>query len=103
MADKANTASQDEQAVQAPNLDIFISFFPIECTGISKQVDEADSNASVDVQDERILLRRRHFLDGEGVVEEGVAREVLLHVLLHELDTKVRIVHRLDLVANTTD
>jgi len=32
-----------------------------------------------------------------------VAGEVLHHVLLHELNTEIRVVHALDLVANTTD
>ena len=51
----------------------------------------------------RILLRRRHLLDGERVVEQTVAREVLAHVLLHELDTQIRVVDALDLVADTAD
>ena len=51
----------------------------------------------------RVLLRGRDLLDGKRVVEQAVAREVLLHVLLHELDTEIRVVHALDLVADTAD
>ena len=51
----------------------------------------------------RVLLRGRDLLDGERVVEQAVAREVLLHVLLHELDTEIRVVDALDLVADTRD
>ena len=103
VTNEANATSKDEQAVQAPDPNILVGFFPGKCTGISEQVDKADGNATVDVQDERILLRCRHLLDGECVIEKGVAREVLLHVLLDQLDSKIRIIHRLDLVANTTD
>lgn len=103
VTNETDTASEDEQAVQAPNLNVLISFFPGKCTRISEQVDEADGNATVDVQDERILLRCRHLFNSKRIVEEGVAREVLLHVLLDELNTKIRVVHRLDLVTNATD
>ena len=51
----------------------------------------------------RVLLRGRDLLDGERVVEQAVAREVLADVLLDKLDTQVRVVHTLDLVANTRD
>ena len=50
-----------------------------------------------------ILLRRRHLLNSEGIVEKTVAGEVLLDVLLDELDTKIRVVNTLDLVADTTN
>ena len=51
----------------------------------------------------RVLLRGRDLLDGERVVEQAVAREVLLHVLLYELDTEIRVVDALDLVADAAD
>lgn len=50
-----------------------------------------------------ILLRRRHLLNSEGIVEKTVAGEVLLDVLLDELDTKIRVVNTFDLVADTTN
>jgi hypothetical protein len=34
-----------------------------------------------------IFLGRGDFLDGEGIIKERVAREVLTHVLLDKLDT----------------
>ena len=103
MTNKPNAPSKHKQPVQASNLDILISFFSRERTRISKQVDKADGDASVDVQDKGIFLRCGHFLDGESVIEEGVAGEVLLDVFFDELDTQVRVVHRLNLMANTTD
>ena len=50
-----------------------------------------------------ILLGGGHPLDGKGVVEQAVAREVLANVLLHELDTEIRVVVALDLAADTAD
>jgi hypothetical protein len=71
-------------------------------TRISKQVDKADGNVSVNIQDENIFLCCGQTLDGEGIIEEGVAGEVLLDVFFDKLDTQVWVVHRLDLMANTT-
>jgi hypothetical protein len=49
------------------------------------------------------LLGGGTLLDGESVVEQAVAGEVLAHVLLHELDTEIRVVDTLDLVTDTAD
>jgi hypothetical protein len=50
-----------------------------------------------------ILLGGGDLLDGKSVVEQAVAGEVLAHVLLDELNTEIRVVHALDLVADTAD
>ena len=50
-----------------------------------------------------IVLGSGDLLDGEGVVEQAMAREVLAHILLHELDTEIGVVDALDLVADTAD
>ena len=50
-----------------------------------------------------IPLGSGDLLDGEGVVEQAMAREVLAHILLHELDTEIGVVDALDLVADTAD
>jgi len=50
-----------------------------------------------------ILLRGSNLLDSEGVIEQAVAREVLTNVLLDQLDTQIRVVDALDLVANAAD
>ena len=84
-------------------LDVLICLVRSKGTTVAQEVDEANSNAAIDVEDERVLLRRRDLLDGERVVEQAVAREVLAHVLLDKLDTQVRVVHALDLVADTAD
>jgi hypothetical protein len=55
---EADAASKNEQVVEAPNPDAFIGF---EGTQISEHVDEGDGNATVNVQDEGIFLRRCHL------------------------------------------
>ena len=84
-------------------LDVLVSLLRRERTAVAEQVNEADSNAAIDVQDEGILLRRRDLLDRERIVEQAVAREVLAHVLLDELDTELRVLYALDLVTDTAD
>ena len=84
-------------------LDVLVSLIGRERATVAEEVDEADGDASIDVEDERVLLRRRDLLNRERVVEQTVAREVLADVLLDKLDTQVRVVHALDLVADTAD
>ena len=84
-------------------LDVLVSLIGRERATVAEKVDEADGDASIDVEDERVLLRRRDLFNRERVVEQAVAREVLAHVLLDKLDTQVRVVHALDLVADTAD
>ena len=85
------------------HLDVLVRLLGRERPAVAEQVDEADRDAAVDVQDELVLLRRRHLLDCERIVEQTVRGEVLADVLLDELDTKIRVVDALDLVADTRD
>jgi len=103
MADKTDAATEDEQAVEDTNLDVLVGFFSSEGTAIPKEVNKTDGNASVDVEDKSILLCGCHLFHSEGVVEEGVRREILVDKLLYEFDTEVGVVDALDLVPNTTD
>lgn len=125
MTDESNASSKNEQSVQGTDLDVLIGFFAGESTAITEQVDEADGDASIDVQDElkrrgievseeprgvnkesetySILLGSGDLLNSQSVVEESVTGEVLGDVLLDELDTQIGVVDALDLVANTRD
>ena len=88
VTDEADTASEHEQAIQCADLNVFLGFFGSERTAIAEEVDEAHSDASVDVEDElktsksdgrrenwwggktySVFLRSGHFLDGKGVVQ----------------------------------
>jgi hypothetical protein len=51
----------------------------------------------------RVLFGCGDFLNSEGIVKQTVAREVLTHIFLNKLDTKIRIIDTLDLVANARD
>src|SRR5436190_1675192 len=50
-----------------------------------------------------VLPGRRHLLDAQRVIQQTVTRKVLRDVLLDEFDTKIRIVHALDLMSYTRD
>ena len=84
-------------------LDVLIGLVGGEGAAVAEQVDEADGDAAVNVEDQVVLLRGCHRLDSERVVEQAVAREVLAHILLHKLHTQIRVVDALDLVPNAAD
>lgn len=48
-----------------------------------------------------IFLGSSHLLDSERIIKQRVTREVFDHILLHELNTEIRVIHALDLVSNT--
>ena len=52
VADEANGATEDEEAVQGANLDVLVRLLGRECAGVAQQVDEADGDAAIDVEDE---------------------------------------------------
>jgi hypothetical protein len=103
VADEANAASEDEETIESTNADIFVCFFSAKGTAVSQEINETDSNAAIDVEDEGILLGSGDLLNSKRVVEQRVAGEALIHVVLNELDTQIRVVDALDLVADTTD
>lgn len=52
VANETNAATQHKQAVERANLDVLVSFFAGEGPAIAKQVDKADGNAAVDVENQ---------------------------------------------------
>jgi hypothetical protein len=52
VANETNAAAKDEEAVQGSDPDVLISLLRGEGTTVTKEIDEADGNASVDVEDE---------------------------------------------------
>lgn len=103
VGNKTNASSEHEKAVEDTHLEVILSFLGGESSRVAEQVDEADSNATIDVQNQIILLGGRDGLDGNGVVQQPMAREVLNHVLLNQLDTQIGVVTGLDTMANTGD
>lgn len=103
VGNQTNAAAEHEQTVEDTHLEVVLGLLGSERSAVAEQVDKADSNATVDVENQVVLLGGGDGLDGNGVVEQLVVGEVLLHVLLDELDTEIGVVPRLDPVADTGD
>ena len=103
MGNKTNAAAQDEETVQDTHLEVVLSLLGGEGTAVAEEIDEADGNAAIDVEDQVVLLGGGDSLDSQGVVEHFVAREIGQDVLLNQLDTEIGVVARLDTVTNTGD
>lgn len=101
MGNETDTSAKDEETVKDTHLQVVLSLLLGESTTVANKVNEADSDAAVNVENQVVLLRCGHRLDGKRVVEQLGAGEVLLDVLLDELDTKIGVVTRLDPVTNT--
>ena len=103
VGNQTDRATKHEQTVEDTHLEVVFSLLVGESTTVADEVNKADSTATVEVVDEVVLLRCCDALDGESVVEQLCAREVLLDVLLDKLDTKIGVVAGLDPVADTGD
>jgi hypothetical protein len=103
MGNETDTSAEDEETVEDTHLQVVLSLLGGEGPAVADKVHEADSNAAVNVENQVVLLRCCHRLDGERIVEQFGAGEVLLNVLLDELDTEIGVVAGLDPVANTRD
>jgi len=103
VSNETDGATENEKSVEHAHLQVVLCLFRRESTAVTHEIDEADSNATVDVQDQVVLLRGCDGLDCEGIVEQLGGGEVALDELLDELDTEIGVVARLDPVADTRD
>lgn len=101
MGNQTNAASQNEQTVEDTHAEVVLGLLGGEGTAVAEEIDKADGNASIDVQDQVVLLGGGDSLDGQGVVEELVTGELGKDVLLDELDSQIGVVARLDTVTDT--
>jgi hypothetical protein len=92
MCNETNAATQNEQAVEHTHLQVVLSLLWGESTAVAHKVNKADSNAAVNVKDEVVLLRCCDALNGESIVKELGAWEVLLHELFDELNTEIGVI-----------
>ena len=92
VGNQTNAPTQDKETIQHAHAQVILDLLGGESAAVTHQVDEADGDAAVDVQDQIVLFGRGDRFDGDGVVEESRAGEVLLDVLLDQLDTQVRVV-----------
>jgi len=51
VTNEADAATKNEQTVKSTDLDVLVSLLRGKGTAITEQVNEADSNAAIDVQD----------------------------------------------------
>lgn len=100
MGNETDAATKHEETVENTHAEVILSLLGVEGTAISEQIHEADGNATIHVQNQVVLLRRRDCLHGEGVIKKLARREVLLNILLDKLDAQIRVVARLDTMTN---
>ena len=103
VADEADAAPEDEETVEGANADVLVCFISAKGATVSQEINEADGNAAINVEDESVLLGSGDLLDGQSVIKQRVTGEVLANVVLDELNAQIRIVDALDLVADTAD
>jgi hypothetical protein len=103
VGNQTDTSAEHEKTVEDTHLKVVLSFLGSESTTTTDKINEADSNAAVDVKDKVVLLGCCYGLDGKSIIEKLGAWEVFLDVLLDELDTKIGVVAGLDPVADTRD
>lgn len=60
MSNQTNASAENEQAVEDTHLQVVLGLFVGEGTTVANQVNKADSNAAVHVEDEVVLLGRGH-------------------------------------------
>ena len=65
VANETDAAAEDEQTVERADLDVLVGFFGREGAAVAEEVDEADGDAAIDVQDE---LERKKGSDKQNVV-----------------------------------
>ena len=87
MGNQTNRTTQDEETVEDTNRQVLFSFLSGERATFSEQVNKADSNTPIHVQDQVVLLGSCDSLNGNGVVKKLVRREVLDDKVLDEFDT----------------
>ena len=103
MRNQTDGAAKHEQAVQHAVLEVVFGLFCAEGAAVAHEVDEADGDTAVDVEDEVVFLRGCDGLDGDGVVEELGGWEALLDELFDELYAEIGVVAGFDAMADTRD
>jgi hypothetical protein len=103
MGNQTDGTTKHEQTIEDTHLHIVLGLLLREGAAVAHQVNEADSNAAIDVENKIVLLGGGDSLDSKSVIEELAAGEGLLNEVLHKLDTEIRVVSRLDSVTDTGD
>lgn len=89
VCNETDTASKDEQPVEDTHAQVVLCFFGRKGTAVAEQIDETDSNAAVNVENQIVFLGGGDGFHGDGVVKEFVGGEVLDHEFFDELNAEI--------------
>jgi hypothetical protein len=92
MSNETNAATEHEETIEDTHAKVVLSLLRRESAAVAHEVDKADSDATVNVKNEVVLLGGSDRFDGQSVVEQLSAGEVVLDELLDKLDAKIRVV-----------
>lgn len=101
--DQTDTPPQDKQTVEHSHVEIIFGFFRRESTAISEEINEADGDAAVNVEDQIVLFGRGHGLNCDGVIEKFGAGKVFVDEIFNQFNAEVGVLARFDAVADTGD
>lgn len=101
MCDETDAPPQDEQSIKHAHLQVVFGLLGAKGAAIAHEVDEADGDAAVDVEDEVVFLGGGDGFDGDGVVEHFAAGESLLDEFFDKLNAEIGVVARFDFVADS--
>lgn len=101
VGNQTHAATKNEETVEDTHLHVVLRLLSGESTAVAHEIHEADSNATVDVENEVVLLGGRDSLNSDGIIQQLSAREVLLHVVLDQFNTEIGVVTGLDTVTNS--
>jgi hypothetical protein len=103
VCNQTDTTAKHEQTVQNTHAQVVLCLFWREGAAVAEQVNKADGDATVNIEDQVVFLGGCNGLDGDGVVKKFVGGEVLDDEFFDELDTQIRVGARLDTVTDTGD
>lgn len=101
VSNQTHAATQNEETVEDTHLHVVLRLLSGESTAVAHEIHEAHSNATVDVENEVVLLGSCDSLNSNGIIQQLSAGEVFLHVVLDQLNTKIRVVAGLDTVTDS--
>ena len=101
MCDQANTPTQYKQPIKDTHVQVILGFFRREGATVAEQINEADCHTAVYIEDEVVFLGSRNGLNSDSIIQKFCAGEVFVHEVFDKLDTKIRVLTRLDTMTNT--
>ncbi len=103
MRNQSNTPTQHEQPVQHAHIQVIFSFLRAESATVTHEIDEADSDAAVDVEDQVVFFGGGDGFNGDGVLEHFAAGKAFLHEFFDEFDAQVGVIAGFYFVADSRD